>query len=177
MCAFLGSVNTAGVPSLGAVQFVKAAAMGVFLCPPRQVSLVAAFDSLINEKPSLVVFVFTSWMCEIETPHVFKHLGAKISKDENGQGREVGILTSTSCSRDRTAPRPLGGSHRDTAHAGLVLSNACPCPPKGVDPRDISFWFLFWKRAVWSPSHKDTCPFGSGPHPHDLIYHLTLLTS
>lgn len=35
MCAFLGSVNPVGVPCLGAVRFVKAAVMGVFLCPPQ----------------------------------------------------------------------------------------------------------------------------------------------
>lgn len=73
----------------------------------------AAFADLINEKSLLVVFICTSWMYEIETPCVVKHLEAKISKDENRDGG-IGILTSTPCGRDRTAPNSSGGLHWDT---------------------------------------------------------------
>lgn len=70
------------------------------------------FGSLISEKSLLVVFVFTSWICEIETLHVFKHLGANFSKDETSRGGEIGILTSTPAAE--TGPLPSWVVHTGT---------------------------------------------------------------
>lgn len=110
---------------------------------PSRVTLVAAFAGLINEKSLLVVFVCTSWMCEIETPCVVKHSEAKISKDENSRGEEIGILTNTPCGRDRTSPDSSGGLHWGIPGPGWCF----PMPAPSLPEKLTQGTFLFGSKS------------------------------